>query len=51
MKMAAAKKTKAKIEKDEGPRAFVEDMMGTVRRHWKFFLGFILGAVVTFYLF
>lgn len=41
---------KTKKEVDETPKAFVGDMLGTARKHWKFFLGFALGALIMFYL-
>lgn len=49
--MATATKKKTTVKEDEPPRAFAEDMLQTVKRHWKFFLGFILGSGVAYYLF
>ena len=44
-------RTVKKKEEIESPRAFAQDMGTTFRKHWKFFLGFILGVLVAYWIF
>lgn len=44
-----AEKAKQDEKKTESPRTFSQDMSATLIKHWKFFLGFLLGALFAIY--